>query len=107
VGFVSVGRWYPQRSASRPPVTDAEMALLSCRAALRVNFPTRKIIMRHIHIYGVTFIVANHNKQRERSISFAFHQTVRAEFLRDLHYQINTTLSNPDERYCGHDPPRA
>ena len=41
--------------------------------------------MRHIHIYGVTFIVANHNKQRWRSISSAFHQTVRAEFLRDLH----------------------
>ena len=46
------------------------MALFSCRAALRVNFPNP--IMRHIHIYGVTFIIANHNKQRWRSISSAF-----------------------------------
>jgi len=68
------------------------MALFSCRAALRVNFPNP--IMRHIHIYGVTFIVANHNKQRWRSISSAFQQTVRAEFLRDLHYSDKHNLKH-------------
>ena len=52
--------------------------------------------MRHIHIYGVTFIVANHNKQRWRSISSAFHQTVRAEFLRDFWFwPCVTSIAGP------------
>ena len=36
------------------------MALFILQSRPRVNFPNP--IMRHIHIYGVTFIVANHNK---------------------------------------------
>jgi hypothetical protein len=75
---------------------------------LRANFLNlEKIILRHIPIDGVTFRRRQSQQTTPAAHKFHIPPDNAPSFCATCTTQINTTLSKPNERYCGHDPPRA